>query len=533
MLRILTFFLVVLAAGLGFAWLADNPGDVALTWQGQHVETSFLVFIIVELLLIAAVLVVVWLVLAFLRTPGAVSGFFRRRRRDRGYSALSSGILAAGAGDAALARRMSKRSEKLLGNRREPLVRFLDAQTAMIEGDHQRAHAVFETMEREPETRLLALRGLYLEAERRGDEAAARHYAERAARIAPHVPWAGGAVLEAKSIEGDWDGALAIQEAQQDSRMIGSDEAKRLRAVLLTAKAMAVADADPTTAKNAAIEAHKLAPDLTPAAVTAARALIRLGDLKRGAKILERAWTANPHPEIADAYVHARLGDSTSERLKRAKTLQSLRPNHVEASLAVAHAALDAQDFALAREEAMAAARMEPRESVFLLLADIEEADGGNEGRMREWLARAVRAPRDPAWTADGVVADEWAPISPVTGRLDAFEWKVPVQRLGGDAAVEIDDLGEPGALVEHEPAAPALVAEEDETAVDADAEIVEAPASPQVNGGNGGDDTVVADDKPAQADVAAASAMPDDPGVSRRREPAEDGEQNGRFRLF
>ena len=43
------------------------------------------------------------------------------------------------------------------------------------------------------------------------------------------------------------------------------------------------------------------------------------------------------------------------------------------------------------------------------------------------WLARAVHAPRDAAWIADGVIAASWSPVSPVTGRLDAFEWKVPV----------------------------------------------------------------------------------------------------------
>ena len=42
----------------------------------------------------------------------------------------------------------------------------------------------------------------------------------------------------------------------------------------------------------------------------------------------------------------------------------------------------------------------------------------------------AVNAPRDPAWTADGVVADRWAPISPVTGALDAFQWRVPVESM-------------------------------------------------------------------------------------------------------
>jgi HemY protein len=61
----------------------------------------------------------------------------------------------------------------------------------------------------------------------------------------------------------------------------------------------------------------------------------------------------------------------------------------------------------------------------------IEEGQSGDQGKAREWLARAVRAPRDPAWTSDGLVSDEWEPISPVTGRLDAFEWKVPVTVTG------------------------------------------------------------------------------------------------------
>ena len=36
--------------------------------------------------------------------------------------------------------------------------------------------------------------------------------------------------------------------------------------------------------------------------------------------------------------------------------------------------------------------------------------------------------PRDPAWTADGVVSERWAAISPVTGALDAFQWRVAVE---------------------------------------------------------------------------------------------------------
>jgi HemY protein len=48
-------------------------------------------------------------------------------------------------------------------------------------------------------------------------------------------------------------------------------------------------------------------------------------------------------------------------------------------------------------------------------------------------MARASRAPRDAVWMADGVIAANWAPASPVTGRLDAFVWQQPAERLGAE----------------------------------------------------------------------------------------------------
>jgi len=154
--------------------------------------------------------------------------------------------------------------------------------------------------------------------------------------------------------------------------------------------------------------------------------------------VLETSWISQPHPDIAEAYVHARPGDSPEDRLKRARKLHGLHSG-AEAEMCLARAALDAGEFDLARKSAMAAADAQPRESTYLLLADIEEAQTGEVGRVREWLGRAIRAPRDPAWTADGVVSRNWAPISPVTGRLDAFEWKVPVERIGDGDGPMID----------------------------------------------------------------------------------------------
>jgi HemY protein len=52
---------------------------------------------------------------------------------------------------------------------------------------------------------------------------------------------------------------------------------------------------------------------------------------------------------------------------------------------------------------------------------------------------RAVRARHDPVWTADGYVSDRWRPVSPVTGRLDAFQWQTPVAALPSDKSTEIE----------------------------------------------------------------------------------------------
>lgn len=431
MLRILFFLVLVFAIGLGFAWLADRPGDLVVTFGGYQYQVTLMVAAVIVTAITAAVMLTWWLVKAIWASPYTVARYFRVRRRDRGYQALSTGMIAAGAGDAGLARKKKKEAMKLISADQEPLIHLLDAQASLLEGDHQAARRKFEAMLADPEMRLLGLRGLYLEAERLGDRVAARHYAARAVEAAPQLGWASESALEERTEAGEWDEALRLVDAQKSTQQIEREAAHRRKAVLLTAKAMAALDADPAAAKTAAAEANRLAPDLVPAAVTAARAAFRLADIRKGSKILEASWKKEPHPEVADIYVHARPGDSTHDRLDRAKKLQSLKRNHVESALAVARAALDAGEFAIARREAEAAVRLGSREGIYLLLADIEEAETGDQGKVRQWLGRAVRAPRDPAWVADGVVAERWAPVSPVTGRIDAFEWKTPAERLG------------------------------------------------------------------------------------------------------
>src|SRR6266702_3775868 len=404
MIRVVVFLGLVCFVALGIVWLADRPGEVAITWLGWRIESSVLVLLAAVALLAALFL----LLFAFAR------GLWRSPRR--------------------VARALR------------------EAQAEQLAGDRAGAETAFREMAQHADTRLLGLRGLYVEAQRRDDFGAARHFAEAAAKTAPGLSWAGQAVLEFRCRAADWEGALEILDAHLRNGLIDKATHRRHTAVLTTARALAAEATDPGVAKTLALEAARLAPDLVPAAALAGRLLADAGETRRSRKILEAAWWVNPHPDLAETYAHLRIGDSARDRLARVQTLARQADGHIESALAVARAARDARGFAAARQ-ALAPLVAEPTQRVAMLMAELEELEHGDVGRARQWMARAMRAARDPAWTADGVVSEHWLPVSPVSGRIDAFEWKVPVAALPGPGAV-IETARE--STIEAVPAAPA-----------------------------------------------------------------------------
>ena len=245
---------------------------------------------------------------------------------------------------------------------------------------------------------------------------------------------------------GDWAAALSALDRNSRYGLIDKTEYKRQRAVLLTARALA---AEPTASATAPARSRsmrlKLAPTLVPAAELAGRLLGEAGELRRASRIIEKAWAANPHPDLAETYAHLRPGDSARERLARVQSLalQGARPRstHRERAGGGARGARCAGVRGGAERDPAAAEGAD---------AARRHPDGGDraarERRRRprprmDGRARCARA-RDPAWSADGFVSDRWMPVSPVSGRLDAFQWKVPLAELG-DAreVIEADEL--------------------------------------------------------------------------------------------
>jgi HemY protein len=473
-IRVVVFLLLVGALAFGAVWLADRPGDVAITWLGRRIETSVMV-LIVAVTAIAVFTAMLWSAIgALVRSPGVLWRYLRARRGVRGYLAVSQGLIAVGSGDLIAARKFAEEAARVAPS--EPLTLLLRAQTAQLDGDRATAARSFEQMAVRDDTRLLGLHGLFIEARRRNDPAAALHYAEEAAKEKTVPAWAGHAVLEFRCIAGDWSGALDRLERNMKARLVDKDAYRRQRAVLLTAQALSIEERDRSHAKALAIEATKLAPAFVPAAALAGRLSGEAGELRRAGRIIEAAWCANPHPDLADAYAHLRPGDSARERLARIQALAGKSPGNIEAALAVARAALDAREFAIART-ALAPLAIVPTKRVAALMAELEQGQS-DEGRAREWMMRALNARRDPAWTADGFISERWLPISPVSGHLDAFEWKDPL--AGDDHAGKLIEARKRSETLQTEESGPEVTAQGEKSQLSAPDDENERIAKPE-----------------------------------------------------
>ena len=174
---------------------------------------------------------------------------------------------------------------------------MLAAQSAQLSGDRDGAHRAFYAMAEREDTRLLGLRGLFIEAQRNDDPLGAVAAAEEALKVSPSggMGLACGARFSLRA--GRLDRCASIVERNSASGAIDKAQYRRQRAVLADgARAGAGDQRSRRVARHAITEAVKLAPTLIPAATLAAKFLSEGQQTRKAMQIIETAWLAQPHP---------------------------------------------------------------------------------------------------------------------------------------------------------------------------------------------------------------------------------------------
>jgi HemY protein len=167
MIRIILFLVLIALAAAGAAWVAEQSGDVALSWGGWRIQTTLPVFALALGIIVVAATIAWTILRALWRTPARIRHRRSERRQARGRHAITQGLLAIGHGDSSAARNHAEVARRHAGH--DPLALLLHAQSAQLEGDREGAQRAFRAMAERKDTRLLGLRGLFIEAQRADD----------------------------------------------------------------------------------------------------------------------------------------------------------------------------------------------------------------------------------------------------------------------------------------------------------------------------------------------------------------------------
>ncbi|KAA6206050.1 MAG: hypothetical protein DU429_07040 [Candidatus Tokpelaia sp.] len=472
MFRIAIAVLSILLIGAGFAFLADYPAEIVLSLPHWRITLTPAAALAIFL----AGFFVLWLavlVLKIVTAPFFWPSILRRHKRAQACQALSAGLLAAFTGDTAQAQALAKEAQSALPADKEPLTALLLAQIEDLRqaqkpfftcAEHMRQSLNPQKQEQAAERpnkssaeylamlragsqagaggkggsamRLPALTALYRRRQAAGDNARAASLAAAAALENPALIWASMAAIADEIEAGAWDKALELYEnfAKAWQKAAKRDKSGHLqgaldyyRQVLYCGQARALFPYHPHQARQIALAAVKICPAFVPAITLAAQILFHLHEWRKGEKLLQTQWRQAPHPDLGRVYIKAGgLIDSPAKRLERAQNLAALTPDNAVAHRLVAKAAFAANDDILAREQLDKAMAQEPDRQGFILLARLAQKHNETE-QSQQFLAKALTAPLEKAWCADGQKLAHWQALAPISRRLGACQWQSPM----------------------------------------------------------------------------------------------------------
>ncbi len=465
LIKIIAFIAIVTALTFGAMQLMSVDGGAIISVAGIEMTLSPLQLVFG----FVALIVLVWLFLKLMTflvatyhflngDETAISRYFDRNRERKGFEALSEGMMALASGEGHLALTKAQRAKKYLNA--PELTTLLTAQAAEMTGDKKQAEESYKALLESSQTRFVGVRGLMKQKLLAGDTDTAMALAKKAFALKPKHEETQDVLLKLQAEKADWAGARETLGAKLKAGNLPRDVHKRRDAVLALSEAKGIMeDGQSIEAREAAINANRLSPDLIPAAVMAARGYIAQDKPKYASRVLTKAWGAQPHPDLAAAFAEIAPNETATARMKRFVALTKQNPDSPETKMLLAELNIAAEDFPAAKRALGDLVNDDPTSRSLTLMAAIERGSGADDAVVRGWLARALTAPRGAQWICDSCqhIHNDWEPVCANCGSFDTLAWKrPPAGEVAMPAGTEMLPL-----IVGQEPATEVVAVEE------------------------------------------------------------------------
>ena len=433
--KIITFFVLLIGlCGLAL-YLQNQPGHLTLLWRGYEMQTSLTV-----VLFIATLAALGWAVLGYLfnRLKARVRRIQNARlmrKKARGEKAMLDGLLALGHHDSKAASRAAWVARKAQPDAPPSLMlsalaaKLADPQETKEEENYYHA---LTAKDKDAQTRLAGLHGLFHLSVARGALTDAKHYAQHALSLTKDKKhdWPQAALFRIAAAQGEWQTARKILRRLVKTGAV--ENATRTLAVLILAEAQDRHAHENKEAIELCTQALKLSPDLIPAyhllaQLNAAQAKAKKKKwVRQIERQIEHQWQTQPHRELAAAYLALTPNRSASEKLVAIQKLIAPNQADPQSRFALAGAALEAQHWGLARRALADIGEPLRTRHYYVLMARLARGENKDASAAYKWLNAALTAPPDAGWLSPSGQIGAWRAVCPQTIAFDAYIWHQP-----------------------------------------------------------------------------------------------------------
>ena len=421
MIRLIFYVFLALLIAIAASWIAANPGEMILNWQGWELRTPFAV--IISLFILYTVFLGLFFKfiasfknINFFKSPARLA-----QRRKEGLKELNLGWSALTLEDRAAALKHGRRAKNLLANESGPL--FLLAKAETPSGRMQ----YLKQLEKHSETSAWVKKSHFKTLMAENNSSGALLTLHEILKDYPHSRWAQRKMFDLQARLGKWNNARTSLKAAAKSEAITVSENKHFQAVLNYNQAVERhAAADKEQALELALSAVKLDPSFIPAALFAVRSLNASDKISKAKKILAQSWNVAPHPEMAILFKETMPTETAEERFRRAVKMTLDNKSHIESAHLIADTAMQSQHWREAKSALSALVQKGAATTkTYHLLAQLEQQQANDQVAAEGYMKKAASAAVNAHWSCKECGTDQqyYLPHCPSCQNFDTVCW--------------------------------------------------------------------------------------------------------------
>ena len=422
MLKVISLFIILSITGFITIWIKNNPGLIAIEWQGWLIETSVAIILCATVVLFIAIILNYWLLKKIFSIPKAIQNNYKINKTDKANKTIIKALSAKNMGEIELAEKLSKQA-KYLNN--SPLKLLLDTEINNYNNNEEVYIKDLNNMLVYPETMLLGIKNLSNFYFQKGDTKKAIKVINKAPLTRNTPDWFYITSFKLNILERNWDEIIKSIRNIEKYTKISKADIKLIKSRIYLFQALEYNNKNNDNNFKYINESLKFDPSFAPAIIFKAKLLYAQNDTL-GLNYIKKSWKKFSHPDIANFVTELYKTKPKNELLKIIKSLTKLNNNTFINNIALARVAISIGLWNVARQSLKIIPEKDWTKDIFIMMADLEKKEHGNINKSDYWIKKAENANLDFSWgcTSCTYTSTSWSLICPNCNNVDTIKWQ-------------------------------------------------------------------------------------------------------------